>query len=108
MSKSRPPPPRWFCCSGAGASVRQVLLRRWQQVKTTGRTKRGNGWRVGETHHRAKLTDHDVELMRVLHDGGMNCSEIARKFDCARTTVSSIVNYRHRVKCGEGENLVFE
>lgn len=105
MSEKRNPP-NWFCCPGS--MTRQLLLRRWQQVLTTGKTKRGNGWRVGETHHRAKLTDHDVELIRKLHDAGLSCAEIARKFDCARTTVSGIVNYHQRVKSGEGKNLVFE
>jgi plasmid maintenance system antidote protein VapI len=38
----------------------------------------------------------------------MKVSEIARKFDCARSTVSDIVHYRHRVSRQKGENYVFE
>lgn len=106
MGSQMKKPPSWFCCPGA--SAKQLLLKKWRQVSTTGKTKRGNGWRVGETHHRAKLTDHDVELIRVLHEDGLSCAEIARKFYCARTTVSSIVNYQHRVTREEGSNIVFE
>ena len=98
--------PNWFCCPGTMA--KQFLLRKWHQVGTTGKTKRGTGWRVGETHHNAKLTDHDVELIRLLHEDGMNCVEIAKKFECSRTTVSGIVNYRERVNVKNGTNYVFE
>jgi DNA invertase Pin-like site-specific DNA recombinase len=99
-------PPAWF--TNGKRSIKQLLLRRWQTVRTTGKTLRGNGWRCGESHHRAKVSDHDVELMRELHDDGMKVSEIARKFDCARSTVSDIVHYRHRVSRQKGENYVFE
>jgi DNA invertase Pin-like site-specific DNA recombinase len=88
--------------------AKQILLRRWQQVVTTGQTKRGNGYRVGETHHRAKLTDHDVELIRLLHEDGMSCTEIAVKFECTRQNISAIVNYKHRIGVGMGKNSVFE
>lgn len=98
--------PSWFTC--CRRPVKQFLLRRWQTVSTTGKTGRGNGWRCGESHHRAKVSDHDVELMRELHEEGMKVSEIARKFDCARSTVSDIVHYRHRVSSQHGENYVFE
>jgi len=102
-------PPSWFRCQGCTTQqARPLLLRRWQKVGTTGRTARGNGWRVGESHHRARISDYDVELIRCLHEEGMSCAEIARKFECARTTVSSIVNYRHRVESPAGSNLVFE
>lgn len=98
--------PQWFVCRHTAA--KKILLRRWQTVTTTGKTNRGNGWRCGESHHRAKIRDDDVELMRELHEGGLKVSEIARKFECARSTVSDIVHYRHRVSPARGENIVFE
>lgn len=98
--------PNWYCCPGRMA--KQILLRKWQQVMTTGRTKRGNGYRVGETHHRAKLTDHDVELIRLLHEDGMSCTEIATKFECSRSTISDIANYKQRITVNMGRNNVFE
>jgi DNA invertase Pin-like site-specific DNA recombinase len=99
-------PPSWFVCCRAAA--KQFLLRRWQTVTTTGKTNRGNGWRCGESHHRAKISDRDVKLMRELHEDGLMVSEIARKFECKRSTVSDIVHYRHRVTPAHGENIVFE
>jgi len=62
--------------------------------RIVGIDERGN--RVGEDHPRAKLSDHEVELMRELHEGGMSCAEIGRKFEVAKSTVSLIVNYKRR------------
>ncbi len=87
---------------------RQALLRTWKKVATTGNCERGQGWRVGETHHRAKLTDHDVELIRLLREGGMKIKEIARKFECSPSNISEITNYRHRVNVGIAVRKVFE
>ena len=87
---------------------RQALLRKWKKVATTGNCDRGEGWRVGETHHRAKLTDHDVELIRLLREGGMKLKEIAKKFECTPENISLIVNYRTRTQLGQGIRKVFE
>lgn len=55
------------------------------------------GWRVGEDHQRAKLTDHEVELMRRLHEvEKIGYRQLAKMFDIARTTVRDICNYRRR------------
>ena len=58
------------------------------------------GRRVGETHHRAKLTDHDIELIRRLREAKppMSIAEIAKKFDVCKGLVSRIVNYKHRAQ----------
>ena len=39
------------------------------------------GCRIGESHHRAKLTDLDVELILYLRAEGLSYGQIARKFD---------------------------
>ncbi len=87
---------------------RQALLRTWKKVATTGQTKRGPGFRIGESHHNAKLTDHDVELIRVLREEGMKIVEIAKKFESSESNIRSIVNYRNRIGIGMAENKVFE
>ena len=87
---------------------RQALLRKWKKVATTGNSERGEGWRVGETHHNAKLTDHDVELIRLLREGGMKVKEIAKKFECTPENISLIVNYRSRTQVGLAVRKVFE
>ena len=54
--------------------------------------------KIGQDHHRAKLTDRDVELIRQLHDGGMTYAEIARKFEVSRSLVGCICRFERRVK----------
>jgi hypothetical protein len=81
-----------FLLTGQVPKIKVLLCLRNKNVRLS-----VQGQRCGETHPNARLTDHDVELMRQLHEGGMQCSKIAHKFDCARTTVSGIVNYQHRV-----------
>jgi len=46
------------------------------------------GYRVGETHHRAKLTNADVELILYLREAGLSYREIADKFDDGKLVVS--------------------
>lgn len=58
--------------------------------KNTGRKK-------GEQHHMAELTDHDVQLMRQLHEvDGWGSRKLANKFECGRSTVRHILAYRYR------------
>lgn len=45
----------------------------------------------GEASHKAKLTADDVRLIRGLL-GDMTCTEIARKFEVSRSTISAIKN----------------
>ena len=54
------------------------------------------GKRVGEGHHRAKLTDHEIELIRWLYDDGMSISEIARKFEIPKSHCWDICHYTVR------------
>lgn len=54
--------------------------------------------RRGEEHHRATLTDRDVELLRQMHEEG-DCTlyDLAMAFGISKTHVHSIVCYRSRV-----------
>lgn len=45
---------------------------------------------IGEDHHRAKLTAHDVELIRALGDEGMSQQQRAEKFEVSRRTIRDI------------------
>lgn len=55
--------------------------------------------KTGQYHHRAKLTDHDVELIRQLHEEGMSYTTIARKFDVSRSMVGRICRFERRARC---------
>lgn len=49
------------------------------------------GYRIGENHHRAKFSDHDIELMRDLHESyGIEYEDIADKFDCSSRFVGNV------------------
>jgi hypothetical protein len=52
--------------------------------------------RIGESHHRAKLTDHDVDLILALADGGMSYAQIAQKFEVSKSCVQHVVSGRNR------------
>ena len=48
------------------------------------------GRRIGEGHQNARYTDHEVDLVRRLRDGGMPYRRIARKMDMPLSTVWAI------------------
>jgi hypothetical protein len=61
------------------------------------------GARIGETHHRAKLTEADVEMIHALRDLGLSYRAIAGKFDdlpggIAKSTVRDIIKCRIRAQ----------
>jgi DNA invertase Pin-like site-specific DNA recombinase len=61
------------------------------------------GKRIGEGHHRAKLTDKDIDLVFELRDMGLSYSTIAGKFDdipggVSRSTVRKILKGQTRAQ----------
>lgn len=55
------------------------------------------GYRVGQDHHRAKLTDAQVAAMRVLRKTkGATYRQLAAQFKCSMWTARDIVDYRTR------------
>jgi hypothetical protein len=54
------------------------------------------GRRIGETHHKAVLTDHEVELLLQLREEGMTYTWLAEKFEIPKMTVRSICRGRTR------------
>lgn len=56
--------------------------------------------RHGEIHHRAKLTDAEVELIRSLREEDerfWSYGKLAEKFDVGRTTIADIIQMRKRI-----------
>ena len=59
--------------------------------------KRGdNGYRIGDSHHNSRLTDHEIEIMRQLRSDGMKVRDIARKFGVTKGYVSKILSHQAR------------
>lgn len=54
------------------------------------------GYRIGQCHHRAKLTDADVALIFALRMQGFSIVTIAKKMECGCTTVYKIINGQMR------------
>ena len=55
-----------------------------------------SGHVIGGSHHLAKFTDREIDLMHELHEGGMSLKLIAEKFDTSKGTAHDIVNGRRR------------
>lgn len=54
------------------------------------------GRRVGESHGRAKLTDHEIDLIRKLKEEGMSAAAIAEKMEISKRYVYKVVNFERR------------
>lgn len=101
MVQSAPLHPRSLR-AGAGCTDSEVqTCKDFQVVKnnkklTTPPKKLKTGLR-GEKHPKAVLTDHEVELMRVLHErDGIGYRRLVRIFLVPKRTVRNICNYRCR------------
>lgn len=55
------------------------------------------GKTLGEHHHRAKITDRHVELIRDLYEEGMvGYRTLSRAFKIPRSTIQDLCTYRRR------------
>lgn len=64
------------------------------------------GQRIGEDHPAAKLTDHEVELLRRLHESGWGYKRLAAKFEIGIRTVRGIVHCYRRAQTCAGHKRV--
>ena len=64
------------------------------QTRMVGLNERGK--RVGETHHRAVLSDRDVDMIRELYENGLSYSVIAEKFDISKSHARDVIKCRRR------------
>lgn len=58
---------------------------------------------IGQDHHRAKLSNHDVYLILELRDEGMAYSLIAAKFETSKATIADICKGRRRAQSAVGQ-----
>lgn len=56
------------------------------------------GRRIGDSHHRAKLTDHEVEQVLQLHAEGYGYRKLATMFETSRFTIRDMVKMRRRTQ----------
>ena len=56
------------------------------------------GWRIGESHQRAKLSDDQVRAMRKQRENrGRSYGWLSLRFKCPAPTVRDICTYRTRI-----------
>ena len=48
------------------------------------------GLRVGDSHHNARLTNHEVDLLLTLRDEGWSYRKLAEKFEISKSGVRKI------------------
>lgn len=60
---------------------------------------------IGQDHPRASLTDHEVDLIVELREGGMLLRELAEKFDISVSSVFDYVKGRRRAQAVVGHRL---
>lgn len=90
---------RWVGREGGSAQSNGGTTKRvYQSVNESGHV-------VGQDHHRAKFTDHDIWLMRELRDEGMTLRLIAEKFETSKGTVHDICAGRRRGHTGTGQRV---
>lgn len=55
------------------------------------------GRRIGESHPRARLSDHEVDLMLTLREEyHMSYGMLAAKFECSKSSVAKLCKYERR------------
>lgn len=52
--------------------------------------------RIGQDHPNAKLTDHEVDLIRDLREQGMKYTTLAEKFEVSKSTIAMVCRYQRR------------
>lgn len=54
------------------------------------------GYRVGQHHHRAKISDEKVKLLRADRERGLTYGQLRLKYNLPESTVRDIVTYKTR------------
>jgi Mor family transcriptional regulator len=65
-----------------------------------------HGRPIGEDHHRARLTNGDVDLLLVLREEGWSYRRLAKKFDISKSQVRNIVKGIQRCQFCAGHKTV--
>lgn len=52
--------------------------------------------KMGESHHRAKLTDAQVRQIRIHQSEGLSYGKLSKIYGCGESTIRDICTYRTR------------
>jgi len=65
------------------------------------------GYRIGMSHHNAKISDEMVDQIRSLHEeGGIGYRRIAKMFKLTKSSVQKICNYERRAQTPMGYKTI--
>ncbi|NYT45128.1 hypothetical protein H0A64_09870 [Alcaligenaceae bacterium] len=65
------------------------------------------GLRVGDSHHKARLTDSEVDLLLALRDEGWSYRALAEKFDISKSSAHKICQGHRRCQAPSRYKLVY-
>ena len=66
-----------------------------------------NGYRIGSSHHNARISDEVVEQIRDLHEEqGLGYRKLANMFGLTRSYVQKICNYERRAQTPLGYKTI--
>lgn len=65
-----------------------------------------SGHVIGEDHHRAKLSNAQVEDLLSMRDQGVKYVDIAKAFGISKTAVAYIVTFRRRAQTAMGQKTL--
>ena len=68
-----------------------------------------NGYRIGSSHHNAKIPDEVIDEIRDLHEEqGIGYRKLAKMFGLTRSSVQKICNYERRAQTPDRYKTVRE
>jgi ribosome-binding protein aMBF1 (putative translation factor) len=69
-----------------------------------------SGYRLGETHHNARLTNEQVDRIRDLHEEhGLTYTQLAKMYQVSKSMIAGICQYRRRAQTPFGfKTLIVE
>lgn len=82
---------------GRSSTVDAVGVKGWRRKGNACMRRNTQGYRIGQDHHRAKLSDEQVEAIRQMRDEGMSYRRIAEAIGAPLWTVRDIADYRTRL-----------
>jgi hypothetical protein len=99
------------CANHCAFGEQAIFCREDKQVKKSIVAVNERGRRIGESHPRAVLTDHEVDLIRELAEQGLTYGQIAEKFDMpakrsSRVRIGKIVRCEVRAQTVAGHRKV--
>jgi hypothetical protein len=64
------------------------------------------GHRIGESHHNARYSDHEIDLMWRMRAEGLSYGKLAVLLEMPKSTIASIIRGHRRCQCAARHKTV--